>query len=208
MGAINGTLTYKVFYVQGQPEEGWQERFVERVRQNAFKALTPEGEEETSVGWVPVSRPLHVDFDIHTILYDHFINIALRQDKYALPTSLLKAHLEEAELEYMMQHGKERLSKFEREDIKVMVKRRLKERQLPRMKVTDMSWDLRGGRVRFWNQSNTLCELFQGYFEDTFGLKLRPANPYVDALELGLSPEQVETLNCAEPSTFVDVTTL
>ncbi|MBA2663378.1 MAG: recombination-associated protein RdgC [Bradymonadaceae bacterium] len=204
MGALFGTLSYKIFYVQGEIEPGWQERYLEKVKKHAFEALTPEGEEEAADGWVPIDRPLNVHFDLHTFLFDRFINLGFRQDKYAIPTGILKAHIEEREREYLVQNNKERLGKFEREDIKLMVKRRLKEKQLPRMKLTDMSWDMQAKRVRFWSQSNTVCELFQSFFEETFELKLVQANPYVDALQLNISEELIEQLKLVEPCVFVD----
>ncbi|WP_146618430.1 hypothetical protein [Lujinxingia litoralis] len=204
MGALSGTLSYKMFYVQGEVAEGWQDLYLQQIRKNAFKPLKPEDEEEVSEGWVPVERPLQISFDLHTLLFDHFINLGFRQDKYAIPSALLKAHVEEAEREYMIQNDKQRLSKFEREDIKIMVKRKLKEKQLPRMKVIDMSWDLQKGRVRFWSQSSNVCELFQGYFEDTFGLKLLPANPYINAVQLEPGPEKIEELAVVEPTNFIE----
>ena len=203
MGALGGTLSYKIFYVQGDLPEDWKTQYIERIQKNAFKPLEPDGEEETSDGWVPIERPLQVEFDLYTVLFNHFINLGLRQDKYSVPAGLLKAHVAQAEQEYMAQNGKEKLTKFEQDDIKTMVKRRLKEKQLPRMRVFDMSWDLQRGRVRFWSHSGKVCELFQGYFEDTFGLKVLPGNPYVNGLQAGLSPVQEERLREIESTNFI-----
>lgn len=203
MGAISGTLTYKLFYVQGELPRDWKDRFIQNVQHHAFEPLTPEGDEEESMGWVIIDRPLHTDFDLYSMLFDHFINLSLRQDRYVIPSALLNAHMEEATREYLQENEKKKLSKFEKDDLKEMVKRRLKEQQLPRMRIIDMSWDIRTGRVRFWSHSNKMCELFQGFFEDTFGLKLLPANPYINAVELGLEPEEVEVLQAVEPSNFV-----
>ena len=104
----------------------------------------------------------------------------------------------------MRENDKTELSKFERDDIKATVKRELKERQLPKMRIIDVSWDIRNGRVRFWSQANKRCEEFRGYFEDTFGLKIVPASPYTDALELGLREDEIERLKDLEPTNFVE----
>src|SRR5690554_3341244 len=205
MGAISGTLSYKVFYAQGEIPEDWQERFVHAVEQHAFGPLEPDDDEDESIGWVVVDRPLQSQIDLHAMLFDHFINLSLRQDRYAVPSGLLNAHFEEAVREYMLENKKRKLSKFEKDDIKEMVKRRLKEKQYPRMRITDMSWDMRSGRVRFWSHSNKTCELFQGFFEDTFGLQILPANPYMNAVEAGLAEEDIEALKMVEPSNFVGV---
>lgn len=204
LGALQGTLSYKIFYVQGEIQDDWQSAYLERVRKNAFDPLTPESDEDISEGWVPIDRPLQNEFDLYTFLFDHYINLGFRQDRYAIPSGLLKAHVAEAEREYMLQNEKEKLSKFERDDIKAIVQAELREKQLPRMRVFDMSWDLHRKRVRFWSQSNKLCETFQGFFEDTFGLKILPANPYINAIEQGLDPKDVEKLGVLESANFID----
>jgi recombination associated protein RdgC len=203
LGALSGTLTYKLFFVQGELPSDWKTNFVTEVTRHAFEPLTPDDEDEESMGWVMVDRPLHTDFDLYSMLFDHFINLSLRQDRYVIPSALLNAHLAEASREYMRENEKQKLSKFEKNDLKEIVKRELKEQQLPRMRIIDMSWDIRAGRVRFWSHSNKMCELFQGFFEDTFGLKLLPANPYISAVEQDLAPEKVEVLQQVEPSNFV-----
>jgi recombination associated protein RdgC len=203
MGALQGTLTYKLFYVQGELSETWQEEIVEKIKQRAFEPLDPDADEEERYGWVPIETPLKVEFELHKVVFDHFLNLGLRQDKYAIPSALLKAHIEEAERVYMQENSKERLSKFEREDIRDLVRKQLKRLMLPRMGVIDMSWDVQSKRVRFWSQSNKSCELFQGLFEDTFGLKILPANPYIDALQLELAPELVARLGEVDPANFL-----
>ncbi len=204
MGALHGTLSYKIFYVQGDLPDDWKTSYVEQIQKNSFQPLEPDGEDESSEGWVPIERPLQVEFDLFTFLFDHFINLGLRQDKYSIPAGLLKAHVAEAEREFLAQNNKEKLTKFEQDDIKTIVKERLKEKQLPRMRVFDMSWDLRRGRVRFWSQSNKNCELFQGFFEDTFGLKVLPANPYINALQSGLTAAQEERIKAVEATHFIE----
>lgn len=202
MGALQGTLTYKLFYIEEELPPDFLQTILERVRKRAFEPLDPEEEEEERYGWVPIENPLRVEFEHFNVVFDHFINLGLRHDKYTLPSALVKAHVAQSERDYMTQHEKERLSKFEKEDIKLMVRKQLKARSLPRMKVIDMSWDFHSGRVRFFNQSAKTCELFQGLFEDTFGLKLYPASPYINARDLDLTPEQLERLSLVDPSIF------
>lgn len=207
MGALQGTLTYKVFYVHDEVPEDFHTEILERVKERAFEELTPESEDDEHYGWVPIEHPLRVEFERFNIVFDHFVNLGLRQDKYAIPSNLLKAHVSQAERAYKTEHDKDRLSKFERQDIKDVVRGELKNQSLPRMKVVDMSWDLRSGRIRFWNQSAKTCELFQGLFEDTFGLKILPANPYINAMQLELANEHVEMLAAVEPLNFAGVAT-
>ena len=204
MGAFQGNLTYKLFFVEGDIPDSWKDHYLKQIDHLRFVPLTPEGEAEESIGWVEVERPLRSDFTLSKVVYNDFINLGFRRDKYSIPSALLKAHLGEATHAYKEQNKKERLTKFEREDIKAMVQKRLKEQSLPTMKVVDMSWDMNNGRVRFWSQSNALIEIFQEYWEDTFDLRLIPANPYILGLNMKLEDAQLEMLATSEPSNFVE----
>ena len=65
-----------------------------------------------------------------------------------------------------------------------------------------MSWNTNTGTVRFWNQSQTVCEHFQDFFEDTFGLRLVPDSPYTAALKYGLTEEETALLDRLETTVF------
>ena len=204
MGAFTGSLTYKLFYAQQEPPDNWENLFVEKVNLHAFEPLQPDGEEDESIGWVQLERPLQTDFELAHMRYDNFINLGLRRDRYAIPKALRDAHVAEAEREFMRKNEKDELSKYEREDIEQMVIRRLREQTLPKMRVIDMSWNLRSGRVRFWSHANKLGELFRGLFQETFEMELMPASPYVDGIELGVASHRIERMQNAEPTNFIN----
>jgi len=204
LGVFSGSLTYKVFFAQDDPPDDWQNFYLERVNLHAFEPLEPDSDEDESVGWVQLERPLQTSFELPDLHYDHFINLGLRRDRYAIPKARMDAHLAEAEREYRIKNDKEELDKYEKEDIEQMVTRELREENLPKMRVIDVSWDLRSGRVRFWSHANKLGELFQALFQETFEMDLVPASPYVNAVELGLPSHRIESLQTAEPTNFID----
>lgn len=204
MGALQGTLTYKLFYLQDPLPEDFQDTLLEKLKKRAFVPLDPEEEDEERYGWVPIETPLRVEFEQFNVIFDHFMNLGLRHDKYVIPSDLLRAHLEQAEREYMLQNEKERLSRFEKEDIKTLIRNRLKGQSLPKMKVTDISVDLRSGRVRFWSQSPKTCELFQAMFEETFEQTLLPGNPFIHGSRMDFSDETLAKLETIEPSDLVE----
>lgn len=204
MGVFSGSLTYRLFFVQDELPDNWQNLFVERVNLNAFEELQPDDDEDESIGWVPIEQPLETDFDLPDMLYEKFINLGLRRDRYALPKALRDAHIAQAEREFKLKNDKDKLSKYEREDIEHMVLRRLREKTLPKMRVIDASWNVRSGRVRFWSHANKLGELFRELFEETFQMKLMPASPYVNAVEADLASHRVETLQNIDPTEFVE----
>ena len=204
MGAFNGSMSYKLFFVEGDLPSGWKEHFLERITARAFSELSPDDEDEEAYGWVPIERPLDREFPYASVVYNDYLNLGFRKDKFAISTDRFKAQFAAVTREFLSQNEQEKLTRMQRDDLKKMVRNDLKRRTLPTMKVTDVSWNLSRAEVRFWSQSTKLCELFQGYFEDTFGMKLMPAGPYITAIQIGLDPETIATLAMVEPTNFVE----
>ena len=204
MGAFTGSMSYKLYFVQGELPPDWKEQYLERSTHRAFKELSADNEEEETYGWVPIERPLEVVFPYTSVVYNDYLNLGLRRDKYSISTDRFKAQLGAITREFLKQNEQTKLTRMQRDDLKTMVRNDLKRRTLPAMKVTDMSWNLSRNEVRFWSQSTKLCELFQGYFEDTFGLKIMPAGPYITGVQLDPEAELVAELAAAEPTNFVE----
>ncbi len=204
MGAFTGSMSYKLFFVEGELPAQWKEQFLERIAQRAFEPVSPDEEDEESYGWVPIERPLELEFPYASVVYNDYLNLGFRRDKFSISTDLFKASLGAVTREFLKQNAQENLTRMQRDDLKKMVRTDLKRRTLPAMKITDMSWHLGRGEVRFWSQSPKMCELFQGYFEDTFGMKIVPSGPYVTGVQLQLDPELTAALAAAEPTNFVE----
>ncbi len=202
MGALNGSLSYARFFVEGELPTDFRQVFLEAIQHRAFEALSADTEDEERVGWCNIEHPLDVDFDHHKLYYNEYINVALRIDKWRIPGALLKAYTTEAERTYMAKHGKDKLRKSEKDDIKAIVSADLKKKLLPSMKTIDMSWNVHTGVVRFWNQSGKTLEMFQDLFEDTFKMSLVPDNPYISALRHDLDDDQGLALAEASPAIF------
>lgn len=206
MGAFEGSLTFKTFFVDGEPAAGFQDGFLTAIRERAFVELTPEDEEDRRTGWVCIERPLDTAFTRDKVFYNQYIALALRIDRWALPSALLKAYLDEATREYLEKNDTPRLGRREKDELKDLVTKKLKRRLVPSMKVIDCVWDTASGIVRFWTHSAAVCEEFQELFEDTFGLRLVPDSPYTAAVDLDvLDDDQLERFVQLEPEWFADV---
>lgn len=202
MGALSGSLSYTRFFVEGELPHDHRNIFAEAVQHRAFEPLTSESDDEERVGWCSIEHPLDTEFDVDKLFYNEYLNVALRMDKWRLPGALLKAYCTEAERAYMHKHGKTKLRRGEKDDIKAVVTADLKARLLPSMKTIDVSWNTHTGVVRFWNQSGKTCEQFQEFFEETFRLRLVAENPYVSAILYDLDDDQGLRLAELEPSIF------
>lgn len=202
MGALNGSLSYTRFYVEGSLPSNFRKVFLDAVRLYAFEPLKPEDDDEERHGWCNIEHPLDLEFDEHKIFFNEYMNLALRIDKWRIPGPILKAYCTEAERDYLAKNNKEKLRKSEKEDIKALVTADMKRRLFPTLKTIDMSWNVHTGMVRFWNQSAKTCELFQDLFEQTFNLRLVPDSPYISALQGEMNGDQMSLLPQLEPTTF------
>jgi len=203
MGAFEGSLTFRTFFVEGEPAAGFQDEFLERLSRYAFKELTPESEEDRSAGWVCAQRPLETEFTRDRVFMNQYLTVAMRIDKWSIPSTLFKAHLTEAQREYAASNDLEKLSRSDRQEVKDFVTKRLRRKIVPRMKVIDVVWDVHSRVVRFWSHAKTVSTEFQELFEDTFQMRLIPDSPYTAAVDLDLDDDALETLVNLQPDWFV-----
>lgn len=214
MGALEGSLTFKTFYVEGEPPNDFQETYLRKLQSKFFEPLSPVGDEDRTVGWVPAQDPIASEFRRDQVFYNQYIVFAMRIDKWSLPAPWVKAmtrqavaerlpELEAEEAKKQSDEGKLRpkakLSKREKDKIKLEVVTEIKHKVLPAMKVIDVVWNISECTVRFWSTSAAVCDEFAELFEATFGLTLHADSPFLMAKHLGLDEKQLDDMVDAEP---------
>ncbi|MFT6397893.1 MAG: DNA recombination-dependent growth factor C [Bradymonadia bacterium] len=202
MGARKGSISYSLFHVDGEMPSDFRETFLEQIQEFAFRELTPEAEEDVSHGWSVMDDLLSVEFSKDNVFIGEYLCLGMRNDRWALPGALLKAHVERRIDEVKREHDKTKLFRSEKVAIREEVTRQLKHRTLPAAAVVDMVWTVDRREVRFWSQSNRSLELFESLFESTFGLRLVPNNAYIAALNCGLSDTLIGALAGVEQAQF------
>ena len=206
MGLLKGSISYTKFYVEGHVPDDFQDTFLEALHLRRFQPLTVDSEDEQRVGWTCVTRPLEADvtFDHNDVFYNAYLNLSLRVDAWRFPGSLFKAAFAEAEKKYLTKKGREKLTKREKEELKVTVGRKLRHQISPTIKVIDLSWNLNEGTVRYWSQSAKSHEMLFEIWEKTFpGVELVPAGAYTTAERGGaLSEARLRALTEVEPVAF------
>ena len=214
MGALEGSLTFKTFYVEGEPPADFQEAYLQNLGKHFFVPLSPAGEDERTVGWVPAQDPIATEFRRDQVFFNQYIVFAMRIDKWSLPAPWVKARtrqaiaeqhpeLSEEEAQAQKEDGKLRprakLSKREKDKIKNEVIAEIKHQILPTMKVIDVVWNISECTLRFWSTSQAICDEFVEMFEATFGLTLDPDSPFLMARQLGFSEKMLDAMLDVEP---------
>lgn len=198
MGALEGSLSFKTYYVEAEPPNDFHENYLSRLQKNVFEPLSPVGEDERRIGWVPVQDPLATEFTRQDVFFNQYILFGLRIDKWSIPSSWYKAMFRQA-LAEAYPDPSVKVSKRAKDEVKLKVTTEIKQKILPSMKVVDVLWNISECRLRFWSNADVLCEEFAEFFEESFGLKLTPDSPYMMAKHLGTSEDELNALVDMEP---------
>jgi len=184
MGILANTVSICHFKVQGElPQEELHAWTTKQLAANRFNPID-QGTEELSLGWVHLDDPKSSDFDSPmTCCRDHYLMFTLRRDKRAVPSAILKAHLEKAKDDFLAENpGFTKVPKQKKEDLKEAVHAMLLSQTLPTPATYDAVWDTQNGLLTFSSLSPKVIELFEDHFKKTFeGLRLSAFHPYARA---------------------------
>ena len=184
MGILANTVSVCHFNVQGElPKEdlyAWTSR---QLAANRFNPID-QGNEELSLGWVHLDDPKSSEFDSPAVCWrDHYLMFTMRRDKRAVPSAILKAHLEREQDKILAENpGFTKVPKQKKEDLKEAVHAMLLSQTLPTPATYDAVWDTHTGFLTFSSLSPKVIEMFEELFKKTFeGLRLSAFHPYARA---------------------------
>jgi len=194
MPLLRGTLTYTRHFVRGDALTD-KEKIMRAVRFRAMKPLEPDEEDLERSGWVKLGEPYETSFTYEDVFYDDVVNLGFRTDRWVLPTPVLRARVKEAEAAYLAKKGRERLSRKERADLKLLVAKKLRRDSTPAMRVVDFSWSISEGIVRFFSHAAKANAAMAELFKKSFGADLDAESPYMLAARLGLGKDEERVWN-------------
>ncbi|MBJ6726882.1 recombination-associated protein RdgC [Geomesophilobacter sediminis] len=185
MGILANTVSICHFQVQGElpAKEELYSWTLNRLAGNRFNPID-QGSEELSVGWVHLDDPRSSEFDTPAACWrDHYLMFTLRRDRRAVPSAILKAHLDREYERWLGENpGYAKVPKQEKETLKEAVHATLLSQTLPTPSTYDAVWDTQTGMLTFSSLSPKVIELFEEEFKKTFeGLRLSAFHPYARA---------------------------
>lgn len=210
MGILNNTVSISQFEITGTlPTGDLVEWIGSRLADNGFRSIE-ETSEEVSIGWVQLDDLQASGFDgIQTYQRDQYLAFSFRRDQRKLPATLVKAHMEKAEAEFLAEHPNlHRMPKPKRENLRDALRGALFARTLPTPMVHDLVWNTQNNLVSFTNLSSKTIELFIDLFNKSFdGLRLIPIHPYGRALRLADEElaTQLQAANLATSDAVLDL---
>jgi len=181
MGIVSNTISICQFRVVGDnPGKDLYEWASDRLAQNSFKSID-RTTDEVSSGWVHLDDSSESSFAYPRAFWrDHYLAFTLRRDQRRVPSALFRAHLKNAESEFLAANpGMRRVPKQKREELSEAVRAALYAKTLPVPSTYDAVWDTRSGLVTFTSLSPKVMELFENHFKNTFdGLRLLMLHPF------------------------------
>jgi hypothetical protein len=206
VSALKGSLSYSRFFVNGELPSDFRTRYGKAIRLRAMKPLLPDEEATERSGWCVMGEPFETELEHGDIFWNEFVNLGFRTDKWAIPGSLLRSKMKEAEAAALGRKGRERLSRTEKNELKEMVVKKLRRQLPPVTRSFDLSWSLDEGLVRFFSHADKAISGMRELFERTFGVELVQEAPYTLASRLGLSRADEGTWQALEESNLLTLT--
>lgn len=212
MGALVGNVNYLRFFVDGEPPAAFGDVFEQAVESRRFTPLTERSDEGESAGWVPLEDPLDDELPItrDRFIFGDLIALAYREDKYALPRSLIKRRVRQ-KLEELEQRGElkdEKPSKSLKKQVELAVIAELKKKSLPRSRAIDVVWDTTRRELRIFGRGPMATERAAACFERTFAVRVNQATWAGRAFQLDLSLRARSILEQLTPELLFDDITL
>ncbi|MBU0552748.1 recombination-associated protein RdgC [Myxococcota bacterium] len=206
MGAFAGSLTFRQYYVKDPLPKDWQPLFQKGIERYICKEIDPISEEERSLGWCSVFFPLDVELHPELYLFNEYIVLGMRIDTLTVPGPLLRIQTESEIRKVKKEKKRERLSRFEKAEIKERVKKTLRKKMIAQIKTIDIVWNWHQGIIRFYSTNEKVNLEMMELFELTFGVQLIPDSVITMANfgGLDLSQKEKEAILNLEPSIFVD----
>lgn len=202
MGALSGSMTVAAYDVRGELPKDFRDRYVEAIAERRFREIDLHTDADESLGWVTITDPFNVDFNLNQLLWGDYLMLSLRHDVIRLPAAAFKLHFRRALAEYLTETGKERATKAEEDEVKDHLTKQLRKRVLPAIRTYEFVWNIQRMEAWLFTANKRVNEIFLDFFGDTFTLPLIPKTPYSQLERLGLDQDVLDRVVQLEPTSF------
>jgi len=172
VGFASGTITFKRFFVEGQPPKQVDEKLLEQLDAHAIGKGGLVDKNRTEAGWTTGDHVLDVQFDFAKNAVGECLYAGMRVDTNKPPADLVRAYQRINEQVALEASGKEFLTKDERRDAleqaRSQADREAAAGQFRSMKHVPVLWDLQRNEVYLGTTATTAIDWFIALFEQTF----------------------------------------
>lgn len=203
MGALRGQVTCVAYGIEFDSPAGFRDGFLARLRGHRFRPVDVAGEADESVGWVGLRDPFDVEFGLDDVFLGEVALFAMRQDALHVPATVFRVHLQRKLQEARLALGKDRLTRSQETEARDLLRRELRRRVLPNIRLYDVVWSFTRRELYFHGASKRARALFGDLFHRTFGIEPVPREAYSVLERLGLDDEALDRAARLEPLQLV-----
>ncbi len=203
MGALNGSLSYLRFLVDGDLADNPGSAYEKSIQSRRFVPLLAHQDGADSAGWVPTEAPFDDERKMtrDLFLFGDLIAVTYREDKWSIPRPLLKRETTKR-LEKIIAEQKKDPEEIGRAFIKAVeqaVLIEIKQRTIPRTKLVDVIWDPARKEARVFGRGAVATERVASLFERTFHVRVDVGSYAARAFALDLGSRALGVLDRLSP---------
>jgi DNA recombination-dependent growth factor C len=179
MGALKGTISARRYQVMGELPVGFQDEYIAKLNDNAFRDALTAAHKEERLGWVQVHNLLDTDFDdLNMWLYQQYAVFQMRVDKKVLPAKLFQATFQKRQQTWCKANNREKVPFSVKQELRETLELEMLAMTLPRVTTAEVVWNTAEGWVLFHSHAEAQNDRFRKLFHRTFGFILKPFTPF------------------------------
>jgi recombination associated protein RdgC len=171
-----GPVSFHRYRLSGEVPKDVRRWLTHALKTRAFEEVDPKGDEDRAAGFVELEQNRRTDFAVGDVFYGDAALFAWRVEKLRVPPAQLKNALEAWAVKFEAEHDR-RPGKKERTDEREALRRSLRARVEPSVKVFDVSLNLESLDLFVWATSKGIVEEVQEALETTLKVRLVPRVP-------------------------------
>lgn len=171
-----GALSFARFRLDGSIPKDTRKWLVKALESRAFEGIDPKGDEDRASGFVSLERPEVAEFPAGELFRGMHALFAWRVEKLRIPGQLIRTQLSEWSQAFEQKNGRApgRREKTEQKDT---IRRALRSKTEPGVKVFDVSVDFTAKELAVWATTRSIVEEVTEALASTLELKLIPKVP-------------------------------
>jgi recombination associated protein RdgC len=171
-----GALSFARFRLEGAVPKDTRKWLTKALVSRAFEGIDPKGEDDRASGFVELEQPDRTEFPAGSIFQGLHALFAWRVERLRIPSQQLRAQVSEWAQAFEQKNGRApgRREKAEQKDV---IRRAMRSKTEPTVKVFDMSLDLAAKELQVWATTRSVVEEVTEALESSLELRLVPCVP-------------------------------
>jgi len=209
MSFASGSVSWRRFFIHGQHPQKLTDRWLEGLAENAFGKQAQANPDGVEYGWIVPEHLFDADFaDPHRITFGPFVHVALRVDRTAPPSAVVKSYRRQEEVSALDEAGKEFLSSSERKLAREAADRRAemeaRKGLYRRINAYPVLMDLENGVVYLGTHGKSVADRLLTLFRDSFDRSLVAADAAETAARIATKQGNPRSYDDASVAAFTD----